>query len=215
MSNSNGYPFPTSNWTQFVVQMVTDRPTRIHSPPHFPTRNLQHPLLSTFDHLFLHRLQTLELENTSLREEAARCRAQAERLRAEKSAVTEQLGEAESVVSSLQDEVAALRDQERRQKECAHANQQLVEELTLEVDRLRREVQTLQELNQNSQEPQTQLQAQLDSLRQEHRNLLLDMSSELTKFRHDCTDKFTAIFGLSILSLSKIQKIPTSCTFNE
>ncbi|XP_046659720.1 rab11 family-interacting protein 4 isoform X3 [Homalodisca vitripennis] len=117
------------------------------------------------------RLQTLELENTSLREEAARCRAQAERLRAEKSAVTEQLGEAESVVSSLQDEVAALRDQERRQKECAHANQQLVEELTLEVDRLRREVQTLQELNQNSQEPQTQLQAQLDSLRQEHRSL--------------------------------------------
>uniref|UniRef100_A0A1B6KX96 FIP-RBD domain-containing protein n=1 Tax=Graphocephala atropunctata TaxID=36148 RepID=A0A1B6KX96_9HEMI len=117
------------------------------------------------------RLQTLELENTSLREEAARCRAQAERLRAEKTTVTEQLGEAESIVSSLQDEVAALRDQERRHKECAHANQLLVEELTLEVDRLRLEIHTLQELNQNSREPQTQLQAQLDSLRQEHRSL--------------------------------------------
>lgn len=49
---------------------------------------------------------------------------------------------------------------------------QLVEELTLEVERLRREVAALQHLNQSSQEPQTELQAQLDTLRQDHRSLL-------------------------------------------
>ncbi|XP_054288163.1 rab11 family-interacting protein 4A [Macrosteles quadrilineatus] len=117
------------------------------------------------------RLQTLELENSSLKEEATRCRSQTEKLRTEKAEVEERLGESQSVVCCLQEEVHSLKDQERRQKECVQANQQLVEELTQEVERLRREVTTLQELNQHSREPQTQLQEQLDSLRQEHRSL--------------------------------------------
>jgi len=114
------------------------------------------------------RLQTLELENTSLREEAVRCRAQTDKLRAEKLSCEEQLSEARSHASGLTQELSELRDQERRHKDCATANQQLVEELTLEVERLRGEVTALQQL---CEEPQTQLTAQLDSIRQEHRNL--------------------------------------------
>lgn len=72
-----------------------------------------------------YRLQTLELENKSLREEAVRCRSQTDKLRTEKTGVDDQLSEAKSVISSLQEEVTLLSDQERRQKECVQANQQV------------------------------------------------------------------------------------------
>lgn len=72
-----------------------------------------------------HRLQTLELENKSLREEAVRCRSQTDKLRTEKTGVEDQLSEAKCVISSLQEEVTLLSDQERRQKECVQANQQV------------------------------------------------------------------------------------------
>lgn len=85
------------------------------------------------------RLQTLELENSSLREEANRCKAASDRLRAEASRLEEQLGENESVISSLRDEIATLRDHERRSKETLHSNQQLIEELSEEIERLRGE----------------------------------------------------------------------------
>lgn len=74
---------------------------------------------------FVDRLQTLELENTSLREEAIRCRTQSEKLRTEKTEVEEKLSETESVVGCLQDEISSMRDQERRQKDCLLANQQV------------------------------------------------------------------------------------------
>lgn len=71
------------------------------------------------------RLQTLELENSSLREEATRCRTHADKVRTDKSAVEEKLCEAESVVACLQEEITTLREQERRLKECVLANQQV------------------------------------------------------------------------------------------
>lgn len=71
------------------------------------------------------RLQALELENTSLRDEATRCRNQAEKLRSEKLRVEEQLGVTEGVLTSLKDEISMLSDQERRHKERADANQQV------------------------------------------------------------------------------------------
>lgn len=76
----------------------------------------------------------MELENKSLREEAVRCRSQTDKLRTEKTGVDDQLSEAKSVISSLQEEVTLLSDQERRQKECVQANQQ-VKRSTNEIQR--------------------------------------------------------------------------------
>lgn len=63
------------------------------------------------------RLQTLEQSNVSLKEEAARCRSELEVHRKEKERLKECLEESQLAVTSLQDEVHTLREQERRYKE--------------------------------------------------------------------------------------------------
>uniref|UniRef100_A0A1B6CQH5 FIP-RBD domain-containing protein n=1 Tax=Clastoptera arizonana TaxID=38151 RepID=A0A1B6CQH5_9HEMI len=119
------------------------------------------------------RLQALELENSSLKDEATRCRNQAEKLRSEKIKIEEQLGVTEGILLSLKEEINSLRDQERKHKERAEANQQLVEDLNLEIERLHGERNNaLTNLSRTNTEPQTHLQSQLDALREDHRSLL-------------------------------------------
>jgi hypothetical protein len=71
------------------------------------------------------RLQTLELEGASLREESARLRSQVERLRAEKQASEEQRGEEEVMLTALREELQSLRDIERRAKDERLASAQV------------------------------------------------------------------------------------------
>ncbi|XP_014272760.1 rab11 family-interacting protein 4 isoform X2 [Halyomorpha halys] len=94
------------------------------------------------------RLQTLELENSTLREEASRCKAASDRLRIETTRLEEQLNENEILISSLREEIANLREQERKSRETLQANQQVIEELSDEIERLRNEQRrTLAELD--------------------------------------------------------------------
>ncbi|XP_066991556.2 rab11 family-interacting protein 4 isoform X2 [Anabrus simplex] len=129
------------------------------------------------------RLQTLELEVSSLRDEATRLRAQVERLRSEKQGVEEQLGEAEATLATLRDENQALRELERRSKEELAqergASAQLVEELSREVERLRKEtVTSIPAPSPIENQPLSELQEELNRLRQENKNLQ-DANEEL------------------------------------
>ncbi|XP_034250823.1 rab11 family-interacting protein 4 isoform X4 [Thrips palmi] len=83
------------------------------------------------------RLQTAELEATTLREEGGRLRHQADQLRAEKHRVQDALVDAESALAALRDEMAQQKD-DFRQREAEHQQrEQLVEELSLELERQR------------------------------------------------------------------------------
>ncbi|KAL1129241.1 hypothetical protein AAG570_013770 [Ranatra chinensis] len=122
------------------------------------------------------RLQTLELENSSLKDEATRCRTQADKLKSEKQKLEEHARENDCTISLLKEEILLLREQEHRYKENSNANQQLIEELSLEVERLRSEQnQALAELSIRSigisETAHEELQAQFTSLRDENRRL--------------------------------------------
>lgn len=78
---------------------------------------------------YIFRLQSLELENSSLREEAARCRAQADKLRLEVQRLEEEQGRSEASVVALKEELEILREKERSNSEASLANQQVSCEL--------------------------------------------------------------------------------------
>ncbi|KAJ9586134.1 hypothetical protein L9F63_020224 [Diploptera punctata] len=125
------------------------------------------------------RLQTLELEGASLREECTRLRAQVERLRSEKQTSEEMRGEAESMLDTLRDEVQALREIERRAKDERIASAQLVEELSREVERLKMEQQ--KRVSSLEAQSQSELNGQL------HDDLstrLNELQVEVTNLRH-------------------------------
>lgn len=85
------------------------------------------------------RLQTMELEGATLREECSRLHSQVERLRAEKQASEDQRGERELMLVALREELQTLRDIERRVKDERLASAQVVEELSTEIERLKAE----------------------------------------------------------------------------
>ncbi|XP_069688113.1 rab11 family-interacting protein 4 isoform X2 [Periplaneta americana] len=129
------------------------------------------------------RLQTLELEGASLREESTRLRAQVERLRAEKQASEEQRAEGGLMLAALRDELQTLRDVERRAKDERIAGAQLVEELSKEVERLKAEQKSTATLEARSQSEMNgqlhddltarlnELQVEVNSLRHQNKNL--------------------------------------------
>ncbi|XP_074000262.1 rab11 family-interacting protein 4A-like isoform X3 [Rhodnius prolixus] len=122
------------------------------------------------------RLQSLELENSSLREEAARCRAQADKLRLEVQRLEEEQGRSEASVVALKEELEILREKERSNSEASLANQQLIEELTQEIERLRAEQrETIEQLNSRgtgvSPTAHEQLQSKFTQLREDNRRL--------------------------------------------
>jgi len=122
------------------------------------------------------RLQTLELENTSLRDEANRCRLQTDRLRNDKARFEESLSEKDATICSLRDEISMLRDNEKKHKDVANGNQQLIEEMNLEIERLQGELKvTLAKLKSNNMgvpsSAHEQLQAQFSALREENKKL--------------------------------------------
>jgi chromosome segregation ATPase len=86
------------------------------------------------------RLQTLELEGRSLREESTRIRSQVELLRAETATLEELRREGHLMMEALREELQTLRKVERRAKEEKLVNAQIVEELHLELDRLKAEL---------------------------------------------------------------------------
>ena len=63
------------------------------------------------------RLQTMELEGATLREECAWLHSQVERLRAEKQASEDRRGEIELMLAALREELQTLRDMEWRFKD--------------------------------------------------------------------------------------------------
>nr|CAD7452975.1 unnamed protein product [Timema tahoe] len=121
------------------------------------------------------RLQTLELEGASMRDETSRLRSQVERLRYEKAMVEEKLGEAEIKIASFQVENKELRELERRIREDTSrdrkADVQLVEEMSRELEQLKAErgVGTCDDLNLTSRIQE--LQSQIDSLRHQNKSL--------------------------------------------
>ncbi|XP_075224723.1 rab11 family-interacting protein nuf isoform X2 [Lycorma delicatula] len=120
------------------------------------------------------RLQTLELENNSLKEETTRFRSQVERLRVEKTRVEDKLIETEASLSAVNEELQRTREQERKYREQANASQQLVEDLSIEVERLQNErtnAEMLAALNNQSTTEPSPLQSELDSLRHQHKSL--------------------------------------------
>ncbi|XP_049862950.1 rab11 family-interacting protein 4 isoform X4 [Schistocerca gregaria] len=133
------------------------------------------------------RLQTLELEAASLREEVTRLRAQTDRLRNEKQDMEEQLAEAQCAMSALREDAERLQEAERRLREEAtresHANAQVVEELSRELEVLRQEQlersemgDTSRSLSHSQQEEELaqqlcELQAELSVLRQQNKSL--------------------------------------------
>ncbi|XP_047113637.1 rab11 family-interacting protein 4 isoform X4 [Schistocerca piceifrons] len=133
------------------------------------------------------RLQTLELEAASLREEVTRLRAQTDRLRNEKQDMEEQLAEAQCAMSALREDAERLQEAERRLREEAaresHANAQVVEELSRELEMLRQEQlersemgDTSRSLSHSQQEEELaqqlcELQAELSVLRQQNKSL--------------------------------------------
>ncbi|XP_049810969.1 rab11 family-interacting protein 4 isoform X1 [Schistocerca nitens] len=133
------------------------------------------------------RLQTLELEAASLREEVTRLRAQTDRLRNEKQDMEEQLAEAQCAMSALREDAERLQEAERRLCEEAaresHANAQVVEELSRELEVLRQEQlersemgDTSRSLSHSQQEEELaqqlcELQAELSVLRQQNKSL--------------------------------------------
>ncbi|XP_021941575.1 rab11 family-interacting protein 4 isoform X1 [Zootermopsis nevadensis] len=129
------------------------------------------------------RLQTLELEGASLREESTRLRSQVERLRAEKQASEEQRGEEAVILAALREELQTLRDVERRAKDERIANAQVVEELSSEIERLKAdqrgahnlEARSQSELNGKLHDDLTarlnELQMEVTGLRHQNKNL--------------------------------------------
>ncbi|PNF36409.1 hypothetical protein B7P43_G16545 [Cryptotermes secundus] len=129
------------------------------------------------------RLQTLELEGASLREECTRLRSQVERLRAEKQASEELRGEEQVMLAALREELQTLRDIERRTKDERRVNAQFVEELNSEIDRLKAErkgadimeAHSQSELNGQLHDDLTgrlhELQVEVTSLRHQNKNL--------------------------------------------
>nr|CAD7590995.1 unnamed protein product [Timema genevievae] len=121
------------------------------------------------------RLQTLELEGASMRDETSRLRSQVERLRYEKAMVEEKLGEAEIKIASFQVENKELRELERRIREDTSrdrkADVQLVEEMSRELEQLKAErgAGTCDDLNLTSRVQE--LQSQIDSLRHQNKSL--------------------------------------------
>lgn len=129
------------------------------------------------------RLQTLELEGASLREECTRLRSQVERLRAEKQASEDLRGEEHVILAALREELQTLRDIERRTKDERILNAQVVEELSSEIDRLKAErkgtdimeAHSQSELNGQLHDDLTgrlhELQVEVTSLRHQNKNL--------------------------------------------
>nr|CAD7194394.1 unnamed protein product [Timema douglasi] len=121
------------------------------------------------------RLQTLELEGASMRDETSRLRSQVERLRYEKAMVEEKLEEAEIKIASFQVENKELRELERRIREDTSrdrkADVQLVEEMSRELEQLKAErgAGTSDDLNLTSRI--RELQSQIDSLRHQNKSL--------------------------------------------
>jgi hypothetical protein len=71
------------------------------------------------------RLQTLEQEGASFREECTRLRLQVERLRAEKQASEDLRREEQVILAAMREELQTLRDIERRAKDERMANVQV------------------------------------------------------------------------------------------
>ncbi|CAA9994222.1 unnamed protein product, partial [Nesidiocoris tenuis] len=122
------------------------------------------------------RLQTLELENASVREEAVRCRTQADKLRSEVLRLEEEQSRCEAALAALREELEIVREQERQQQQVSQANQQLIEELSQELERLRIEhKRTLEELEERgsgvSPTAHEQLRAKFTQLREENKRL--------------------------------------------
>nr|CAD7569999.1 unnamed protein product [Timema californicum] len=121
------------------------------------------------------RLQTLELEGASMRDETSRLRSQVERLRYEKAMVEEKLEEAEIKIATFQVENKELRELERRIREDTSrdrkADVQLVEEMSRELEQLKAErgAGTSDDLNLTSRI--RELQSQIDSLRHQNKSL--------------------------------------------
>ncbi|GLH10974.1 Putative centrosomal protein nuf [Gryllus bimaculatus] len=121
------------------------------------------------------RLQTLELEAGSLREETSRLRAQMERLRGEKASAEERLAEAEATAATLRAEALAVRDAERRSREEAAREQaasaQLVDELSRDLEQLRKEQGVSNPADSQHSAHLAELQSELSRLRQENKSL--------------------------------------------
>ncbi|XP_063215900.1 rab11 family-interacting protein 4A isoform X2 [Bacillus rossius redtenbacheri] len=125
------------------------------------------------------RMQALELEGASLREETARLRLQMDRLRCDKLLAEEKLVEADAKLAQLHDEARELREAERHAREDAarhrKADLQLVEEMSRELAHLK-EIQHVVALPDDA--GLQALQLQLDVLRQENTGLR-DANEEL------------------------------------
>lgn len=63
------------------------------------------------------RLQTLELANSNLKEEAARCKSDYEMQRKENEKLEEKLEETGSLVANLRQEIQTLRDRSSEMKD--------------------------------------------------------------------------------------------------
>jgi chromosome segregation ATPase len=148
------------------------------------------------------RLEILEQEGKSLREECKMIRLQVESLRAEKEALEKLRREEEVILSALNDEVQTLRDAERIAKDEVRVNSQMVKELNLEVERLkieRKGVHSQSELDGNLHDHLIwrlgELQDVVNSLRQQN-NKLQEATEELqvqlkTRDSEKCCDVST------------------------
>ncbi|XP_065204169.1 rab11 family-interacting protein 4B isoform X5 [Planococcus citri] len=121
------------------------------------------------------RLQTLELANTNLKEETSRYKNELELQRKEKERLKDHLEESQTIIASLKDELQTLREQEKRHREQKIIAEQLLEDLGREMETLRNDkisaLTALQNCKEFPSQTETELQIQLDSLKQEHRNL--------------------------------------------
>lgn len=121
------------------------------------------------------KLQTLELANSNLKEEAARCKSDYEMQRKENEKLEEKLEETGSLVANLRQEIQTLRDREKKYKEQLSATERLLDELSREVEKLKTEklsaLAALQDCKETPSQIETELHAQLDSVRQDYKNL--------------------------------------------
>ncbi|XKL69462.1 hypothetical protein PGB90_007231 [Kerria lacca] len=121
------------------------------------------------------RLQTLEQANANLKEEAARYKSELEMQRNEKERLKENLEETQNLIASFKEEIHTLREQEKKYKEQKNAAEQLLEDISKEMETLRTEkikaLTALQNCKELPSQVETELQIQLDSLKQEHRSL--------------------------------------------
>lgn len=125
------------------------------------------------------RLQSIELEATSAREEITRQRTIIERLRTERKEAVEKSIESETSYVEVNAQLQALKDNERRILSERENSNQLLDELSKEVERLRSDART-PALPTTS--PETirleELHGELESLRNENR-MLKETNEEL------------------------------------